>query len=61
MKSAITPSFIGRTVVMWPGVRPSICLASLPTAATALALPMPRSWRTATTDGSFSTMPCPRT
>src|SRR5690606_23171803 len=55
-----TPSFIGRWVVRWPGVRPSICLASLPTAATALGPPL-RSWRMATTDGSLSTMPWPRT
>jgi len=61
VKSAITPSFIGRMVVMLPGVRPSICLASAPTAATERVPPMARSWRTATTDGSFSTMPCPRT
>src|SRR5690606_35832127 len=45
---------------MFPGVRPSIILASLPTAATAFCPPL-RSWRTATTDGSFRTMPCPRT
>jgi hypothetical protein len=32
VKSAITPSFIGRMAVMLPGVLPSICLASLPTA-----------------------------
>ena len=32
MKSAITPSFIGRTAVMCPGVRPSMFLASEPTA-----------------------------
>src|SRR3546814_20929044 len=57
----MTPSFIGRIVVIPPGVRPSICLASVPTAAT-VRLPEPeRSWRTATTDGSLSTMPCPRT
>lgn len=33
-KSAITPSFIGRRAVIVPGVRPSICLASSPTAQT---------------------------
>ena len=33
-KSAITPSFMGRMAVMLPGVRPSIRLASAPTAAT---------------------------
>ncbi len=32
VKSAITPSFIGRIAVMLPGVRPSICLAARPTA-----------------------------
>src|SRR3954471_2543825 len=32
VKSAITPSFIGRMAVMLPGVRPSICLAARPTA-----------------------------
>ena len=34
VKSAMTPSFMGRTAVMWPGVRPSIRLASAPTATT---------------------------
>src|SRR6478609_4782096 len=32
VKSAITPSFIGRMAVMLPGVRPSICFAARPTA-----------------------------
>ncbi len=32
-KSAMTPSFIGRMATMLPGVRPSISLASLPTAS----------------------------
>jgi len=32
-KSAITPSFIGRIASMLPGTLPSICLASVPTAA----------------------------
>ena len=32
VKSAITPSFIGRMTVMLPGALPSISLASLPTA-----------------------------
>ena len=31
VKSAITPSFIGRIAVMLPGVRPSICFAAMPT------------------------------
>ena len=33
VKSAMTPSFIGRIAVMWPGVRPSMFLASVPTAS----------------------------
>jgi hypothetical protein len=40
VKSAITPSFIGRMAVMCPGVRPSMFLASAPTAT--MILP-PRS------------------
>ena len=59
LKSAITPSFIGRMAEMLPGVRPSMRLASVPTATTLfwlLALV-----RIATTDGSFSTMPRSRT
>ncbi len=61
VKSAMTPSFIGRIVTMLPGVRPSMRLASPPTAATERGPPGPRSWRIATTEGSFSTMPWPRT
>jgi hypothetical protein len=61
LKSAITPSFSGRTVRMLPGVRPSIFLAAEPTAATCCGPPGPRSMRTETTEGSFSTMPWPRT
>ncbi len=38
------------------GVRPSICLASMPTAWTTLRPPM---LRRATTEGSFRTMPLP--
>ena len=57
-KSAITPSFMGRMATMLPGVRPSISLASLPTANTRL----PRlSLRTATTEGSRRTIPLPFT
>ena len=56
VKSAITPSFMGRTAVMCPGVRPSIALASAPTATTTLP-PRPGSFITETTDGSLSTMP----
>ena len=57
VKSAITPSFIGRTVAILPGVRPSMRLASPPTAAIVRGPPGPRSWRIATTEGSFNTMP----
>ena len=54
-KSAITPSFIGRMAWMLPGVRPSIRLASEPTASTRF---VPRaSLLTATTEGSLKTMP----
>ncbi len=61
VKSAITPSFIGRIATMLPGVLPSISLASLPT-AWMVFLPLgPPSWRMATTEGSSRTMPLPRT
>ena len=55
-KSAITPSLRGRIAWMVPGVRPSIRLASRPTACTS-----PLRASIATTDGSDSTMPRPRT
>ncbi len=55
-KSAMTPSRMGRIASMWPGVRPSIILASMPTAWTCLR---PPTLRSATTEGSFSTMPRP--
>ena len=55
-KSAITPSFSGRMALMLPGVRPSIRFASMPTAWTS-----PVRWSMATTEGSESTMPRPRT
>ena len=55
-KSAMTPSRMGRMASMWPGVRPSICLASMPTAWTILR---PPTLRRATTEGSFRTMPLP--
>ena len=55
-KSAMTPSFNGRTAVMDSVVRPSISLAFLPMAKTSLEFAS-----TATTDGSRSTMPSPRT
>ena len=55
-KSAITPSRRGRTARMLPGVRPSINLASSPTARQEL-----RSKSRATTEGSCNTMPLPDT
>ena len=54
-KSAMTPSFKGRTATMEPGVRPSISLACLPTASTSS-----ERTSTATTEGSRITMPLPR-
>ena len=51
-KSAMTPDFIGRMATMFPGVRPSMRLASSPTASTRLE----PAW-IATTEGSRSTMP----
>ncbi len=59
-KSAMTPSFMGRIAKMLPGVRPSISLASLPTARTFLG-PTVRGLLTATTEGSLATIPCPFT
>src|SRR5262245_39052604 len=56
-KSAITPSLSGRIAVMLPGVRPIIFLASWPNATASCG----SSVRVATTDGSFSTTPRPRT
>ena len=55
-KSAITPSLSGRIAWISSGVRPSISLASLPTAST-----RPEPLSTATTEGSLRTMPRPRT
>ena len=55
-KSAITPWRSGRTAVIVAGVRPIIPCASSPTACTA-----PLSESMATTDGSDTTMPSPRT
>ena len=57
-KSAMTPSRSGRTAEMLPGVRPSICLASSPTASTCF---LPRTSALATTLGSASTTPRPLT
>ena len=54
-KSAMTPSFIGLMAVMFPGVRPSISLASVPTASI-----RPVILFSATIDGSDTTMPLPR-
>ena len=54
-KSAMTPSRMGRMAEMLPGVLPSISLASRPTATTFLESVI------ATTEGSLSTMPRPRT
>ena len=55
-KSAMTPSLSGRTATMLPGVRPIIRLASTPTATIWPVLVL-----RATTDGSLSTIPRPRT
>ena len=52
----MTPSFSGRIASMWLGVRPTIRLASMPTATG-----RPSRTLTAMTDGSFSTIPLPRT
>src|SRR5580658_2836029 len=54
LKSAMTPSFMGLIATMLPGVRPSISLASLPTASTS-----PVFLLSATMEGSFTTMPLP--
>ncbi len=54
-KSAMTPSFIGLMAVMCPGVRPSISLASVPTASI-----RPVTLLSATIDGSDTTIPRPR-
>src|SRR5438093_1470120 len=50
----MTPSFIGRIAMMFPGVRPSISFASLPTAST-----FPVFWLIATMEGSLTTIPLP--
>src|SRR5918996_54653 len=54
-KSAMTPSFIGLIATMFPGVRPSISLASRPTASI-----RPFTLLIATIDGSLTTIPLPR-
>lgn len=53
-KSAMTPSRIGLTATMLPGVLPSIPFASLP-----MAMTFPFSFSIATTDGSHNMMPSP--
>ncbi len=53
-KSAITPSRSGRMATMCCGVRPTISLASVPTASM-----RPDTLLNATTDGSLRTMPRP--
>src|SRR5437867_9578189 len=50
----MTPSFIGRIRMMFPGVRPSMSFASLPTAST-----FPVFWLIATMEGSLTTIPFP--
>ena len=55
-KSAITPSLSGRIAVMLSGVRPIIRFASWPTARISLVEAF-----SATTDGSSSRTPLPRT
>src|SRR5437867_3958692 len=54
LKSAITPSFKGRMATMLPGVRPSMSLASRPTASIS-----PVSLLMATIEGSLTTIPLP--
>ena len=55
LKSAITPSFIGLMATTFPAVRPSISLASRPTATTS-----PLFLLMATMEGSLTTIPFPR-
>ncbi len=57
-KSAITPSRMGRMAWIDPGVRPSMSLASSPTARTSF---LPSLTAKATTDGSLRTIPRPLT
>src|SRR5260370_24707653 len=54
LKSAMTPSFMGRMATMFRGVRPTISLASLHTASTS-----PLVLLIATMEGSFTTIPFP--
>jgi len=46
--------------VMLPGLRPNILLGRQGDCWITFLPLGPPSWRIATTDGSFSTMPCPR-
>src|SRR5689334_14345680 len=55
-KSEMTPSRKGRMATIFAGVRPTISLASAPTARTCLVFRF-----TATQDGSLMTIPLPRT
>src|SRR6266849_9512290 len=54
LKSAITPSFMGLMATTFPGVRPSMSFASLPTATTS-----PLFLLMATMEGSLTTIPLP--
>src|SRR5659263_400353 len=58
-KSAMTPSLMGRIATMFPGVRPIIRFASIPTASTFL-VPRVSRW-TATAEGSEQMIPSPFT
>ena len=61
VKSAITPSFIGRMASMLPGTLPSMALASAPT-AWMVFLPLgPPSWRMADDRGLVEHDALPRT
>ena len=61
VKSAITPSLSGRITEISFGLRPIMVLASLPTAWMVFLALGPPSMRIATTEGSSSTTPLPRT
>jgi len=61
VKSAITPSFIGRIAWIEAGALPSMRFASAPTARMVFLAAGPPSVRIATTEGSSSTIPRPRT
>jgi hypothetical protein len=55
----MTPSLMGRMATMFPGVRPIMRLASIPTASTFFAPRLSR-WM-ATADGSEQMIPSPFT